>query len=1194
MSLGLGLGLNKNSRVGGGDSIIPTFTVAPNATNIAYDSYDIEGTCSEDCDVYSLLVVRGATQPSNAVIIATGETDADVGAGFSITHSALDSGTQYDSWVVAVDTSANESVAVKVEVDTIYLDPALLASARLILDTDEEYLSVRTAAQFTAANSEYLSSLSADFNKLHDDFSYGGWVYFDTISAACGIIGKWRAGLTNHVLIFNQTSGKIEWYYTGAGLHLISTVAISTGTWYHVSIYHDGVNDEVGISVNNETFVTAAFSNGMAALYPPLDFGTYSLANYLNGRLDSPFFYDKAISQTENATMYNAGAGQNYYDMDKVGLVSFWSLNETSGTRYDMHGGNHLTDNNTVTYADGKVLDRGQDVEVFKAAQFTSANSEYLSADGTPFKVGKEDYSFGCWINMTSSSMGMGQWTAPGKSTLLYNSGSAFTFFMSPDGNVQVGVSQSGLNYGNWNFVVAVYDSVAELQKISVNGATFTSISNTDGSYLSSEEFWLGRFAATYTNGLMDSAFFYNKALSQAEVTTLYAAGAGQNYSEIDKTSLLAFWALDEVSGNRSDSHTGGYTLTDNNTVTQAEGHVSSTQTLYDISYWNDRSGQSNHFEQATPASRPSYNSVTGKITMVAASSEFLACINGATPFASDTQGEIIVVAARKVKATNRAWLFGIGLSSTNSDYNVLTHESVANGGAFTQFCQNTLEGQDIAKYLADDNNDEILIYNSSSNITRVRLGINNVELPVEYGGGNNGEWMEYATGANISYIGRFCGSAGLWSDIDIQAVYYFNAELSTADRDEVMAWINNKYSVYTPITSYADLGADLKLNIKMPKAALVLDGLRNEDELTAFTTYFGLSQNSLIDQSEELTVKAPLYHSDFTTAGDAWAALTGTPTIAYNQTFMGEAGWLKITSDGTAGTNVVWDSHSVAERTLLKTHRMRFKIGIPSTNSSVDGVVLGRVANGQFSPILVTPTQDTIYQTDWIYAHNHIIQNSFTCWLQNTSANVDVVYLKDIECDELDGHHFNQVTGAAQPAWDNTGLSIDFDGVADYMSDLGGALFTAISADTQGEWIVLFDDDAGTGVPCYPLAIDDGSAANYMVLGISSANTIAWFQNNPSNVVNFGAIARSVETEISISSSGTAYKAFDKFVEKAVAGGTDNGSWHGDIAGLTKIKIGLFQAAVFYAFGLKRLIYINRQLGMDERRQFKKFRDNE
>jgi Concanavalin A-like lectin/glucanases superfamily len=37
-------------------------------------------------------------------------------------------------------------------------------------------------------------------------------------------------------------------------------------------------------------------------------------------------------------------------------------------------------------------------------------------------------------------------------------------------------------------------------------------------------------------------------------------------------TDLVAYWPLDEASGNRSDAHTGGHTLTDNNTVTSSSG----------------------------------------------------------------------------------------------------------------------------------------------------------------------------------------------------------------------------------------------------------------------------------------------------------------------------------------------------------------------------------------------------------------------------------------------------------------------------------------------------------------------------------------------------------------------------------------------------------------------------------------------
>src|SRR3990167_10705009 len=58
------------------------------------------------------------------------------------------------------------------------------------------------------------------------------------------------------------------------------------------------------------------------------------------------------------------------------GLVSYWTLDEASGVRYDsvVASANDLTDNNTVASATGKFND---------AASFLAANSESLSTPNT-------------------------------------------------------------------------------------------------------------------------------------------------------------------------------------------------------------------------------------------------------------------------------------------------------------------------------------------------------------------------------------------------------------------------------------------------------------------------------------------------------------------------------------------------------------------------------------------------------------------------------------------------------------------------------------------------------------------------------------------------------------------------------------------------------------------------------------------
>src|SRR4051794_40520428 len=84
-------------------------------------------------------------------------------------------------------------------------------------------------------------------------------------------------------------------------------------------------------------------------------------------------------------------------------LVSYWKLDEASTgvapvTRNDSHGTNHLTDNNTVTSAAGKLGN---------AAQFTAANSESLSRiDNASLRFGDEDFSLAFWFWPDVASLG--------------------------------------------------------------------------------------------------------------------------------------------------------------------------------------------------------------------------------------------------------------------------------------------------------------------------------------------------------------------------------------------------------------------------------------------------------------------------------------------------------------------------------------------------------------------------------------------------------------------------------------------------------------------------------------------------------------------------------------------------------------------------------------------------------------------
>ena len=143
-------------------------------------------------------------------------------------------------------------------------------------------------------------------------------------------------------------------------------------------------------------------------------------------------------------------------------LTSFWELGEASGTRSDSSGTNHLTDNATVTQATGKVGN---------AAQFTSANSEYLSiADNASISTGNIDWTKSFWIYADTlaqysmvASKGWGGADANTEWALYYD---GQLVFIAYNGTTEVAVMASNfgaLSTATWYYVKIYHDSVTNV-----------------------------------------------------------------------------------------------------------------------------------------------------------------------------------------------------------------------------------------------------------------------------------------------------------------------------------------------------------------------------------------------------------------------------------------------------------------------------------------------------------------------------------------------------------------------------------------------------------------------------------------------------------------------------------------------------------------------------------------------------------
>lgn len=213
-------------------------------------------------------------------------------------------------------------------------------------------------------------------------------------------------------------------------------------------------------------------------------------------------------------------------------LVSYWTLDETSGTRVDTPGANDLTDNNTVLYGTG-VISNGGD--------FESTQSENLSiADASQSGLDLTVLSINAWVKFESYSSGVQYMIA---SKWVHAVQNQYMFFVE-SGVLDFHVANACANYdytgvtsafvptpGTWYMVTVTYSgSVATLY---IDGSQVTQTTPSEAIKNCTGVFRIGSYGATaggFFDGLIDEVGIWSRAITSTEVTSLYNSGAGFAY----------------------------------------------------------------------------------------------------------------------------------------------------------------------------------------------------------------------------------------------------------------------------------------------------------------------------------------------------------------------------------------------------------------------------------------------------------------------------------------------------------------------------------------------------------------------------------------------------------------------------------------------------------------------------------------
>lgn len=245
-------------------------------------------------------------------------------------------------------------------------------------------------------------------------------------------------------------------------------------------------------------------------------------------------------------------------------LVAYWKLDEASGSRADSVGSATLTDNNAVSSAAGNLS--------ALSASFLNTSSQFLSttnADVIAVIKGSASWTINMWINPTNVS---GNGTSPCGtfdnvfSGLLpgrrcpeagvdgLNVDNVFWQFWN-DGTTRFTAEVTGTNgrtiAGQWSMISCQFDSSTSKLRSRTN-ATASADVTVSGTFSPNAYLKIGQRGdggGTFWKGQIGHVGLWSRALSVAELDSLYNSGAGLAYPFTTSTPLPMLTAAARTMG---------------------------------------------------------------------------------------------------------------------------------------------------------------------------------------------------------------------------------------------------------------------------------------------------------------------------------------------------------------------------------------------------------------------------------------------------------------------------------------------------------------------------------------------------------------------------------------------------------------------------------------------------------------------
>lgn len=216
-------------------------------------------------------------------------------------------------------------------------------------------------------------------------------------------------------------------------------------------------------------------------------------------------------------------------------LISFFELEEPSGTRNDAYDSNNLTPSaSDPTSTAGVVGD---------CARLDKDNPNYLTSSSTAFQTGNIDFTFVIWVRLFATigyyvvlSKYVGSSSNDEYLLYYYHDVTKYEWAIrKADGSAVVAVDSAVVaSPTSFNMIAAWHDATNDLLGISINAGTAVTTAVAGGVQTYTNNFTIGKNdGADYMNGDVDQFGFWKRKLSDAEITWLYNSGSGRSYADI-------------------------------------------------------------------------------------------------------------------------------------------------------------------------------------------------------------------------------------------------------------------------------------------------------------------------------------------------------------------------------------------------------------------------------------------------------------------------------------------------------------------------------------------------------------------------------------------------------------------------------------------------------------------------------------